>query len=137
MNSPNTPTQNLVVSLLIGCLLLATSGCATIIRGRGQTVNIITNPADRTVYYQGRPVSHGQNLIVSKQFESPKFNVGTDQGPIEVQMTYDMDPWLIADAALLFVFIIPGVIALGVDAATGAWRNLHSPQIVYVPKTEE
>lgn len=35
----------------------------------------------------------------------------------------DVCPWMIADVGLLFLGVIPGVVALGVDFATGAWHH--------------
>lgn len=35
----------------------------------------------------------------------------------------DVCPWLAADFALLLAGVVPGVIALGVDFGTGAWRH--------------
>jgi hypothetical protein len=37
----------------------------------------------------------------------------------------DVCPWLAADFALLLAGVVPGVIALGVDFGTGAWRHEH------------
>ena len=48
-------------------------------------------------------------------------------------MKYGVDPWVIADTCLLFLGILPGVIALGVDFGTGAWRKLDNPQVVFAP----
>ncbi len=36
-------------------------------------------------------------------------------------------------AALLLVGVVPGVVALGVDFATGSWRYLEEEQTVKVP----
>ena len=67
----------------------------------------------------------------------PLINVGSAKTPINVQLTYDPSPWLIADGALLLLGIIPGVIALGVDFFTGSWRILHDPQVLHTPNIVE
>lgn len=122
----------LSVLLVLG-LVAGQSGCATIFRGTQQTVTLVTSPSGRRVVYQGVEVADGQLLTVQKHFEAPRVNVGARGSPVFVELQYDPDPLLIADAALLLVFIIPGVVALGIDFATGGWRNLHNPQIIYVP----
>ncbi len=109
------------------------SGCATILRGTHQTVTLVTNPAGETVLFQGRTVKDGESFNVDKHVEEPTVYLNDSGRPIEVQLKYDPDVLLVADGALLFVFVIPGLVALGVDFATGAWRDLHSQQLVYVP----
>jgi len=120
----------LVWILMTGVLNLSV-GCAAIFRGTSQTVRVITTPEGKSVYYQGMKINDGDMITVQKHFDHPQFNVGQPDRPIMASMNYDPDPWLIGDCVLLFFFIIPGVVALGVDFGTGAWRNLDDPQQVY------
>lgn len=117
--------------VLVAAVLNWTTGCATIFSGTSQTVRVVTTPPGKTVYYQGMSLKDGQMFTVQKHFREPQFNVGTTTRPIMTPMNYDPDPWLIGDAALFLLGILPGVVALGVDFGTGSWRNLNDPQNVY------
>lgn len=118
--------------LIVGMLNLSI-GCAAIFRGTSQTVTIRTIPEGKTVMFQGVRIKDGGTIHVSKRFDAPEFNVGAEGRPYFVEMHYSPDPWLIADCVGLIFYIVPGLIALGVDFGTGAWRHLENPQIVYVP----
>ncbi len=121
-----------VVYVLLSGVLNLTAGCCTIFNGTSQTVRVITHPEGKTVEYKGMNINDGDVFTVQKEFQTPEFNVGADGRPVMVSMDYGPDPWLIGDAALLLFFIIPGLVALGVDFGTGAWRNLEDPQHVYM-----
>ena len=43
--------------------------------------------------------------------------------------TGDVCPWLAADAGLLLLGVVPGVIAFIVDFGTGAWRHVDDEQV--------
>jgi hypothetical protein len=131
-----TSVKRWVAGIVALAMLIQTTGCGTIFNGRSQAVRIMTTPRDRTVSYERVKLKDGDVISVRKQFATPQFNVGTDRRPVLVDMQYNPDPWLIGDAALLLVFIVPGVVALGVDFGTGAWRDLDNPQHVYVPTAE-
>ena len=100
--------------VMLTSLMTATSGCALLHRGNKQTVTVVTNPRGQVVNFQGRAVADGERLTVHKGLDAPKIDVGSEY-PVEIHMTYDPDPWLLGDAGLLFFFVVPGVIALGVD----------------------
>ena len=121
--------------VLVAFLNLAT-GCCAILNGTSQTIRVVTNPEGKTVEYEGMKLKDGDTFTLQKHFHNPQFNVGTDRRPIMYDLHYDPDPWLIGDGVLLLFFIIPGVIALGVDFGTGAWRTVDNPQQVYVPPSE-
>ena len=71
---------------------------------------------------------------MKKTFECPEFDVGAPDRPMQVQMDYGVDTWIIGDCALLLLPPwLPGLVALGVDFGTGAWRDLENPQHVVVP----
>lgn len=117
--------------LLIAGVLNLSTGCAAVFSGTNQNVRVITTPPGKTVYFNGMRVKDGEMLTVQKHFREPEFNIGAPERPVMYPMHYDPDPWLIGDGVLLFFFLIPGLIALGVDFGTGAWRNLEDPQNVY------
>lgn len=122
-----------VISPAVALAVAAFStGCSTIFSGSSQTVLVTTAPAGRTVYYEGMPVRDGEYLVVQKRFEAPQMNIGNDERQYLVPMAYGPDPWLIGDAVLMFVFLVPGLVAVGVDLGTGSWRKLESPQRFHV-----
>ncbi len=48
----------------------------------------------------------------------------------------DTCPWLMGDAGLLLLGVVPGVIAFIVDFGTGAWRHENLPQKVMTTSDE-
>lgn len=57
--------------------------------------------------------------------------VSGQQVPTTEYCTGDGDtcPWIWADAGLLFLGIVPGVVALIVDFGSGAWEHDHQPKV--------
>lgn len=129
----STPTTCWVSSAVAASMLFWSSGCAALLHGTSQTIRVTTQPAGETIYYQGIAVRDGEMVTVQKHFEPPRLNVGTPERPVMADVKFDPDPLLIADAVLLVFFVVPGLVALGVDFGTGAWRKLDDPQPVIVP----
>lgn len=117
--------------LLVLCIVISSSGCAAIIRGTSQTCRVVTDPPGQSIMYNGREVFDGESITIQKRFEPTLISTGSNSHVLQ-ELKYDPDPLIICDAALLFLGVIPGVIALGVDFGTGAWRNHHNPQVLYV-----
>lgn len=120
--------------LAILCGPLAFSGCASIFDGTHQSVRVRTRPAGHVVYYLGEPVGDGEKIRVDKKFEASEFRIGSASSAETVRLDYSPAPWLLGDAGLLLFGVVPGLVAFGIDAATGAWRDLEDEQIVYVPE---
>ena len=118
---------------LVVCLVCVFTGCAAMFDGNSQRVTVVTTPPGRSVFYRGLKVSDGEVIRVRKRFGTPQFNVGESKRPLMEDMEYFPHAWLIGDAALLLLGIIPGLIAGGIDFGTGAWRNLDDVQHVIVP----
>ncbi len=128
-----TRVRRWTAGIVLVAFLNLSTGCCAIFGGTSQTLRLVTNPEGKTVYYQGMKLKDGDTFTVSKHWEAPQLNVGTDRRPVMYDMHYDPNPWLIGDGVLLLFLIIPGLIGLGVDFGTGAWRNIDNPQQVYVP----
>lgn len=120
-------------SIVIASVL--SSGCAAIFRGTSETVTVVTQPAGESVFYAARRVSDGEAIVVRKRFDEPRLYVGDPHAPYPIPMTFQPDPWLIGDAAWLLLGVVPGLVALGVDFGTGAWRDIDSRQVVVAPRT--
>ena len=118
--------------VVLSISLIFTSGCASMFRGTQETVMIRTVPGGEQVVINGATRQDGDFITIHKQLEAPYVYMEEDGRTILIPMTYDLDPWLIGDAGLLIFYVIPGLIALGVDFATGGWRNLHDVQVIHV-----
>lgn len=122
--------MKLPITWLVSLSLVFTStGCSAVLRGTTQSVTVNTSPPGSSVTFEGREVADGERVLVQKQLEPPRFHVND----VPVDMRYEPDPLLLGDAGLLIVFVVPGLVAFGVDLATGAWRRLHEVQHVTVP----
>ncbi len=129
---PRRP-RAILLAILCGPLAFS-SGCASIFDGTHESVRVQTRPGGHVVYYLGEPVSDGEKIRVSKKFGSSEFRIGSAESAETVRLGYSPAPWLLGDAGLLLFGVVPGLVALGIDAATGAWRNLDDEQVVYAPE---
>ena len=125
--------SQVLILVLIAGLPLAGTGCATMVSGAVQTVTVKTTPAGRTVYFEGSKVADGERVTITKRFQKPQFNVGTAERPVMVDLGYGLDPWLLGDCGLAIFYLVPGIIAGGIDVATGCWRKIDDIQRVSVP----
>ena len=127
------------IQLVARCFLLVLlpllTGCATMFRGTTETIRVQTTPAGQRVSYEQVEVGDDETVTVRKRFTPPRFSIGGEGERREVGLRITPDPWLLGDTALLIPFIIPGVIAFGVDFGTGAWRDLDDEQRVRVAGT--
>ncbi len=130
VNAPRrSRAATIAIAGIAAAVVASAPGCAAIFRGTTQTVTIRTDPPGRSVHYQGLEITDGSAVSIRKRAEEPRVYVGAWSR----ELSYEPDPLLIADAALLVVFVIPGIVALGIDFATGAWRDLDDVQRIYVP----
>ena len=127
------PLALLTLLPVLGLALLGSTGCALIIRGKEQKVILNIRPEGNIAFFEGREYKSGDQISIEKGPEFPRIYFKGPEFAHEHELEYDPDPWLIADAGLLLLGIIPGVIALGVDIGTGAWRYIEDPQTVYLP----
>ena len=132
MNRSDVNKTRVTVSALWMLGLMLSGGCATIAHGTYQSVRVKTQPSMGTVRYEGDDVYDGHRITVSKGFYAPYFSMSDGRTSTQVEMKYHLDPFLLGDAALLLVGVVPGVVALAVDFATGSWRYLEEEQTVEV-----
>ncbi len=126
------------VAVLLACsVALMQTGCAALFGDKTQVVTVRTVPEGRTVYYHGIAVNDGDTITVRKKFKEPEVNIGSKDRPHFVELDYEPDLWLIGDGVLLLFFVVPGLVALGVDFGTGSWRDLDEHQVLYVGVAEE
>ena len=119
-----TGFQRACSGFLCCCLLafsILSTGCASIISGTSKDVVFLVNPPGETVYYEGRAISDGETVRISKSLSSNnRVNVGTRERPRDVEFNREVDPWFIGSVALIIIFLVPGVVAIAVDFVTGA-----------------
>ena len=127
----------LIARLLLLAMIPLATGCATMFRGTTETVRVHTMPAGASIYHEQTRVADNETVTVRKRFTPPRFVSGQPGQRRETSLSFTPDPWLIGDAALLIPFIIPGVIAFGIDVGTGAWRDLDDEQRVHLPRVQE
>ena len=132
MNRAGGNTTRITLSGLWMLSLLLSGGCATLMHGTHQSVRVRTQPSMGTVRYNGDDVFDGHRVTVSKGFYAPYFTMADGPTSTQLNMKYHLDPFLLGDAALLLVGVVPGVVALTVDFATGSWRYLEEEQTVEV-----
>lgn len=121
-----------IALLIMAAILGQSAGCALLVNQQKQTIRISTTPPGRTVYIKGTTAKDGEYVTLTKAFDVAEANVGSPTRPTSTDLKFNPDVWLLGDAALLLVFVLPGLIALGVDYGTGAWRTYEDPQILLV-----
>ncbi len=118
-------------------LIISLSGCATLMTEKTQTVRLTTDPPGRIVFYQDRQIRDGEYVKVHREFRAPAFEIREGERTARAAMAYTAEPWIIGDAGLLLFFIVPGVVAGGLDVGTGAWRKLSDPQVIHTEEALE
>ncbi len=118
-------------------LIISLSGCATLMTEKTQTVRLTTDPPGQTVFYQDRRIRDGEYVNVRREFRAPAFEIREGERQAQASMAYTAEPWIIGDAGLLLFFIVPGVVAGGLDMGTGAWRKLSDPQVIHIEEALE
>ena len=131
--SPSGRARRAAAAAMLGAQAMALAGCATIFSGQTQTVMLATAPEGESVLYNGARVEDGKSILVRKELRAPTLVIDDEKRHQVREMSYNPDPWLLGDAALLLFFVVPGVVAAGVDIATGAWRKLDERQVVFMP----
>lgn len=117
--------------LLLAALCPLWSGCAAVIRGTTQKVDIRASTEGGYAWHEGRRVHGGDVIVIQKKAQQEYFKIGEEErGAKKVPMTYSLDPIIFFNIIGLFVFFVPGVVAFAVDFGTGAWRDYHSPQML-------
>jgi hypothetical protein len=127
------------LSLVWLALMLGSTGCATLIKSKSETVTLQSNPGDADVYIDGAPrgrtpltLQLQPNKEYTVVFKKPGF---ADQA---VVLTSSVSgKWVVLD-------VLGGLIPIIVDAATGSWKefddplvNVNLPARRHAPRDEE
>lgn len=117
--------------ILLGTMLFSVSGCASIVSGTTQNVNIATMPADeksnctlhdeKSTYQAITPT-----LVTVKKGDGPlKVSCESPSQKGETTIPETLDPWYLGN------ILLGGVIGLVVDGANGAYQKY--PEQITVP----
>jgi hypothetical protein len=125
-------------ALLTLFLLIALNGCATIIHGTSQDIDVKTDPAGAHLLVDGRDHYKSPATIAMKRKDDHTLEIS-----LEGYKSERIDLKGTISAAVLGDFLAGGAIGYGIDAATGAQRRLE-PERVYLrlrpstgPETEK
>jgi PEGA domain len=136
-NNMNIQSKKLIVAILILTITTLFSGCATIFNPAKQKVTIGANVPGAKVYIDG--VFRGETPLTVKVPKKKDLVLevrkeGYKSKPITVDTSVGIG-WVLFDIVFLvpgilnLLLLIPGVIALAVDGATGNWRSLDNDKI--------
>lgn len=118
-----------ILATMIACTLLC-SGCATIVRGTTQTWSVQTDPAGATVKLSSGEQCTSPCSILKHRTD--QFSVTIDKAGYDQSLTYVMSSMKTGGAVgIAGNVLIGGLIGIGVDAASGATKDLSpNPLIV-------
>lgn len=135
--------HSLVTGLLLAVMLAGSGGlvgCATVMSegGGDRPLHVSSTPEGATVF-----VKQGMREWVQQPGVTPTTihldPVEDDDYQLRLELEgyepvtgyigSDVDPWLFGSVALIVLFVIPGLVATGVDFATGAWKKLDTDHL--------
>lgn len=124
-----------LLGLLSTLLAIGTAGCATIMSDGGdeRPLTVTSDPKGATVYVrQGAADWQQQGTTPATVYLDPTSGGGGHVVKVELDgyeaatayIGTEIDPWFFGSIGLVVLFVIPGLVATGVDLATGAWKKL-------------
>lgn len=105
-------------------LMLGSTGCATLIKGKSETVTLQSNPGDADVYIDGAP--RGRTPLILELQPNKEYTVVfkkrgyADQAAVITSSV--SGKWVVLD-------VMGGLIPIIVDAATGSWKEFDNPLV--------
>lgn len=144
ISSLRSSAHSLLTGVLVAILLAGSgslAGCATIMSEGGgeREVHVTSTPEGASVSYRrgARAWEKHPELTPTVLHLDPAEGDGDYQLRLELEgyepatayLDSDLDPWFIGSVALIVVFVIPGVVATGVDLATGAWKKFEDDEL--------
>jgi hypothetical protein len=112
-----------IMYLVIASMLLALSGCGTMMNGLGQDVTITSSPGNGTAYVDG--VAVGMTPVSVHMSRKHAHVVRVEQPgyyPAEASITQSESEWILANMANLYIGHI-------VDSISGGMYDLHPTQV--------
>ena len=136
--------HSLVTGLLLAVMLAGSGGlvgCATVMSegGGDRPLHISSTPDGARVFVkQGMREWQEQPQVTPTTIYLDPVDGGGDyqlrlelEGyePLTGYIGSDLDPWVFGSVALIVLLVIPGLVATGVDFATGAWKKLDTDHL--------
>ncbi|HET9451561.1 MAG TPA: PEGA domain-containing protein [Aggregicoccus sp.] len=112
------------LSLVWMALMLGSSGCATLIKSKSETVTLQSNPGDADVYIDGAP--RGRTPLILELQPNKEYTVVfkkpgyADQAQVITSSV--SGKWVVLD-------VFGGLIPVIIDAATGSWKEFDNPLV--------
>jgi hypothetical protein len=104
--------------------LILLSGCATIVNGKNQDVNIASNPSNAEVWVDSKYVGVSPTIVSLARDETHTVKIALKgYQPYEVTLTKELNGWVFGN------LIFGGLIGLAVDGITGSLYQLTPKQI--------
>lgn len=125
-----------LLGFLSTLLSIGTVGCATIMSDGGEErpLTVSSDPSGASVYarqgaadWQKQGGETPTTIYLDPTGGGADYSVKVELEGYEAATAYigtEVDPWFFGSLGLLFLFVIPGLVATGVDLATGAWKKL-------------
>lgn len=110
------------VAVLFSLCLM--TGCATLIHGSDQEVQITSDPSTAQVEVNGRPI--GETPTSATLERNRSYTVKIYREGFETHTTTLRRGWSLWTSANLFNFLLPGLL---IDASTGAFYSLQPGEI--------
>lgn len=123
------------ISVCLAGAMTLQAGCAYIVEGSTQEVQIVTDPAGENFYFEGKRYTDGDTLRVKREYRVPEIAFGERGFGEKIELSYVPNSWLAGNGGLLIFAFVPGLVAFGGDFYLGTWRDLHERQLVHVPTT--
>ena len=128
----------LLTGFLVALMAVGGLGCATLVSGDSgrRSLHVTSEPSGAAVAIQqdGTWSETGKVTPTTLRLDAGDGDVsirvslsGYQSASTLVQS--EIDPWFFGSIGLVVLFVIPGVVATGVDLASGAWKKLDRDRL--------
>lgn len=128
----NFKLKTFVTPLLLGALLLAPSGCATVFQGEHRDLNIASEPDGARIFING--VYHGRTPLKLELRPNQPYTIEFKKDGFETEVRRIKNEigvgWIVLD-------VVCGVVPVLVDALTGAWYDLDQKYVNAILKRQQ
>ena len=102
------------------------AGCGAMFNEPAPAIPVHTNPAGARIYVDGAYVAQAPSYVRLTAANSHLVQIAADGYDAQsIQVTSQANGgYIILDCLLILALIVPGIIALGVDGGSGAWKTL-------------
>jgi hypothetical protein len=117
--------------LVVAAIALVGGGCGAIFHGSTDTVAVTSNVDRATVHVDGAAVSQTPGHVEVSSSHPHTVSVRAP-GYREASATINTEVgagWVVLDCLWLVVGVVPGVIALVVDGASGDWKEADTERV--------